>query len=239
MNMLGEKICSPAKFNYYIVPAAQTCKPSNGPGRWSMKWSKSGKSVTYFGHGPDAQFFRPKLGQSTKFFLKALRAGLTNPRDILDSFTVTLAVGVVIASGAAKPIELIFKFIATLSIMSIVCCSSIFGECVVLGTVPFRIVRHGLWPMTAAPKFYFGRCLCDPWHCQISENLNFGQACSGLDFIDFGQIFFYYVVTAGQGQSDPWQHMNFGAVRGVRDPWLLNNSKWYSISSKFQGVANE
>ena len=49
----------------------------------------------------------------------------------------------------------------------------------------------------------------------------------------------FHLVTAGQGQSDPWQHMNFGAVRGVRDPWLLNNSKWYSISSKFQGVANE
>ena len=42
--------------------------------------------------------------------------------------------------------------------------------------------------MTAAPKFYFGRRLCDPWHGQISENLNFGRACSGLDFIDFGQL---------------------------------------------------
>jgi len=37
-------------------------------------------------------FFQPKLGQSQIFF-KGLRAGLTNPRDISDSFTVTPLVG--------------------------------------------------------------------------------------------------------------------------------------------------
>ena len=30
-------------------------------------------------------------------------------------------------------------------------------------TVPFRIVQHGLWPMTTALKFYFGRGQCDEW----------------------------------------------------------------------------
>ena len=53
-----------------------------------VKWSKSGKSVTHFGCGPDAWFFWPKFGQSQIFF-KALWAGLTNPHDISDSFTVT------------------------------------------------------------------------------------------------------------------------------------------------------
>ena len=38
---------------------AQTYRPSDGPGWWSIKWSKCGKSVTHFGCGPDAQFFRP------------------------------------------------------------------------------------------------------------------------------------------------------------------------------------
>jgi hypothetical protein len=67
--------------------------------RWAERWanltshcpssdgSKSGKRVTHFGHGSDGGF-PTKFGQSTNFF-KAFQAGLTNPHDISDSFTVT------------------------------------------------------------------------------------------------------------------------------------------------------
>ena len=40
------------------------------------------------GVGPDARFFHPKMGLCQIFF-KVLLAGLTNPRDISDSFAVT------------------------------------------------------------------------------------------------------------------------------------------------------
>ena len=42
-----------------------------------------------FGHGPDGDFFWPQILSSTsavQIFFNALRAGLTNPRDISDSF---------------------------------------------------------------------------------------------------------------------------------------------------------
>jgi hypothetical protein len=67
---------------------------------WAKQWanltshcpssdgSKSGKKVTRFGHGLMA-VFQPNLAK-VQIFFKALQAGLTNPRDISDSFTVTL-----------------------------------------------------------------------------------------------------------------------------------------------------
>ena len=42
-----------------------------------------------FGHGPDGDFFWPQILGSTsavQIFFNALQAGLTNPRDISDSF---------------------------------------------------------------------------------------------------------------------------------------------------------
>ena len=54
----------------------------------SMKWYKSRKSVTCFGCGAWCAIFHPKMGLCQKIF-KALLAGLTNQRDISDSFPVT------------------------------------------------------------------------------------------------------------------------------------------------------
>ena len=45
--------------------------------------------MAHLGHGPDLGIFRHKNLDIPFFFFKALRAGLTNPRDISDSFTVT------------------------------------------------------------------------------------------------------------------------------------------------------
>ena len=56
------------------------------------------------------------------------------------------------------------------------------------GTVPFRIVRHGLWPVTTAPKFCFGRCQWDTWHWRVSA---FGM----LKFRPFVQPFLKFFVT--------------------------------------------
>ena len=36
------------------------------------------------------------------------------------------------------------------------------------------------WPLRR--NFTFSRGQCDPWHGQITANLNFGRACSGLNF---------------------------------------------------------
>ena len=79
-------------------------------------------------------------------------------------------------------------------------------------TVPFkfRMVRHGLWPVTAAPIFYVGRSQWDAWHVWISAACKFRHGPG--------------YVTAGQRQRDPWQQPNFGAVKVIRDPWLPNNS---------------
>jgi hypothetical protein len=50
-----------------------------------MEWSKSGKSVTRFGHGPDVRFFGPKLGQSQKFLSLccAIQTMFSNNRNAL------------------------------------------------------------------------------------------------------------------------------------------------------------
>ena len=49
-------------------------------------------------------------------------------------------------------------------------------------TVPFRIVRHGLWPVTTAPKFYFGRGQCDAWFWPNFGELKFRPGILKLEF---------------------------------------------------------
>ena len=51
-----------------------------------------------------------------------------------------------------------------------------------MNTVPFRIVRHGLWPVTTAPKFYFSRGQCDAWFYPIFGELNFRPGMLKLEF---------------------------------------------------------
>ena len=81
-----------------------------------------------------------------------------------------------------------------------------------LYTVPFRIVQHGLWPVTTAPRFYFSRAV---WHMILA---NFWQTKFSSGYVQ-AWVLTEYFVTAGQGQCDPWLHTNFSTVKGACDPW--------------------
>ena len=100
-------------------------------------------------------------------------------------------------------------------------------------TVPFRIVWHGLWPVTTAPKFCFGRCQWDAWQGWVPA---FGM----LKFRPFVQPFLEFLcdiyVTAGQHQCDSWPQPISAPSGGSVTRDLPNNSKWYSMSDRVQAV---
>ena len=91
------------------------------------------------------------------------------------------------------------------------------------GTVPFRIVRHGLWPMTTAPKFYFGRGQCDAWFWPNFGELKFRPGILKLEF-------------SANALSQPAKDnvtCDYAPIsapsKGPVTRAMPNNSKWYSI----------
>ena len=81
---------------YIFISVAWTDGPTDGPVSQGHNYLYQGvennvrkfsiwKTCRLFGNGPDGNFFWPQILGCAKFF-NALWAGLTNPRDISDSF---------------------------------------------------------------------------------------------------------------------------------------------------------
>lgn len=90
----------------------------------------------------------------------------------------------------------------------------------------FQKFQHSLWPVTDTPKFYYGRGQWDLWRSQIFSQLKFWHT------VIFGRLQFDCRVTAGQGQSDPWQQTNLVLSEGPMtcDHWTIWNSSVLMLS---------
>ena len=96
----------------------------------------------------------------------------------------------------------------------------------ILSTVPFRIVWHGLWPVTTVPKFYFSRGQCDVWFWPNFSKLKFRWACSSSSsqrLLCYSRPRTMWPVTTHQY----WPHQGGPVTRDT-----TNNLKWYSILNK-------